>query len=559
MFCILQTLHLIPHNVYPKPAFLIPFSKYSLIQSPSLPSDFSLISLGRFASQLAATPFAFAFTYVLVRPFVEEKIYRLIRRHLPKQERPDEVSIQVAMENDLLEWTLPIAGRRMEEETRRSNLSLLEDIREELRELQNRLFRWLGYNHDDSDEKISDCPSHNDIDTVREDILPDSSIQNNPDQVPILSTDTALNVNRPASLVPDQTLTNEQLTHSPGEITPNAINEVHPTERAERGEIVQDQVSGSWIPFQDYEQDSRANTLFSRPRTPESPLASPRIRASLTHQNSFTTTMELSLQDSRGSNRQDNLGPVVEIERGDTSLGEWPIPLDESQLDSEVVLQQVRREIDALEQLTTEADAGDSSVLNPTENEHRWESLNMELDTNMALEPVLPHVVEEPTHSPTHRLGMDALSDAGTEVSASNLPPDLAPWRSPNENRSDVHKQRVTVLSSYPADALAHHLASIISGVIFLPFESFFYRSLARAYLSSHLASVYAGHSLVPISNIRGLTGFAGGGGRLDMVAYMCKLVLIQGIQTGISGAILGVCSATAIGIGKRVFNWGNL
>jgi hypothetical protein len=271
--------------------------------------------------------------------------------------------------------------------------------------------------------------------------------------------------------------------------------------------------------------------------------------------------MELSLQDSRSSIRQDGLEPVVEIERRDTALGEWPIPLDESQLDAEVVLNQVRRDIDELEQLAAAADAEPLNVaLNPTENERRWETLNTELDSmNMAPEPVLPHVVEEPMHSPTHQLGMDALSDAGTEASTSNLPTDLAPWTSSSQNRSDSNKQRVTVLSSYPADALAHHLASIISGVIFIPFESFFYRSLARAYLSSQLASVYGGSHLVPLSDIRDLTGFAGGGCRRDMVAYMSKLALIQCIQTGISGGILGVCSAVAIGIGKRVFNWGKL
>lgn len=551
MFCILQTLHLVPHNVYPRPAFLLPFTKHSLIQSPSLPPDFTLVSLGRFASQLAATPFAFAFIYVLIRPYVEEKIYRLIRRHLPKQDRPDEVSIQVAMENDLLEWTLPIAGRRMEEETRRSTLSLLDDIKEEFRELQKSVFRRLGYNNDVSDEN-SNSLSQNDIITVREDVLFAQSLQNNIDPMPVSSANI-----RPVPLVTDQTLTNEQLTHSPGEITPNATSEVHPVERAERGEIVQDQSSGSWIPFQEFDQDSRADTLFSRPRTPESPLASPRIRASLTHQNSFTTTMELSLQDSRSSNRPDSLEPLIEVERGDNTLGEWPIPLDESQIDVEV-LNQVSRDIDELQQLDTAVDAG--IALNPTENERRWESLSTELDRlNPAPDAVLPHVVEEPLHSPAQQLGIDALSDPDTEASASNLPTDLAPWRSPNESRSDVSKQRVTVLSSYPADALAHHLASLISGVIFIPFESFFYRSLARSYLSSQLSSVYGRYSSVSLSDIRDLTGFAGGGSRRDTFAYMSKLALIQWIQTGISGTILGVCSATAIGIGKRVFKWGNL
>lgn len=270
--------------------------------------------------------------------------------------------------------------------------------------------------------------------------------------------------------------------------------------------------------------------------------------------------MELSLQDSRSSNRQEGLEPVVETEHGDTTLGQWPIPLGESLVDAEA-LNQVRREIDELEQLAAAGDFEPLNVaLNPTQNDRRWETLNTELNLmNPASDPVLPHVVEEPLHSPTHPLGMDALSEAGTEASASNLPTDLAPWRSPNENRSDTNKQRVTVLSSYPADALAHHLASLISGIIFMPFESFFYRSLARSYVSSPLAAVYGGNGLIPYSDIRDLTGFAGGGGRRDKIAYMSKLALIQWIQTGISGVILGVCSATAIGIGKRVFKWGNL
>ncbi|EED15267.1 conserved hypothetical protein [Talaromyces stipitatus ATCC 10500] len=559
MFCILQTLHLIPHNVFPRPAFLIPFTKFSLVQSPSLPSDFSLVSLGCFASKLAMSPFAFAFVYVLIRPIVEDKIYRLIRRHLPKQDRPDEISIQVAMENDLLEWTLPTAGRRTEEETRRSNMSLLEDMREELRRLQKWLFSRFGYNHDDfSDEKISICLSHNDIDTVRENIQAEPSNQNSSHQIPNQLGEAAF-ATRPVSLDRDQRLTEGQLTHSPGEITPNAI-EVRP---AERGEIVQDQSpESSWVPFQNYDQDSRSDTLFSRPQTPESPLTSPRIRASLTHQNSFTTTMELSLQSSRITNRQDELEPVVEIERGDTALGNWPVTLDQPPLEAtELVLDQMNPNANdaVLEQLNTAADAGPASIMsNPTENDGLLELLNRELAT-MDIPPVLPHMIEEPMHSPTHQPDMDALSDPGTEASASRVPSYLPPWRSLSQDRSDLNKQRVTVLSSYPADALAHHLASFISGFIFIPFESFFYRSLARSYLSSRLPSVYGSNSLIPVSDIRPLNALAGGGSRRDMIAYICKLTLIQGIQAGVSGAILGVCSATAVGIGKRVFDWGNL
>ncbi|OKL63873.1 hypothetical protein UA08_00187 [Talaromyces atroroseus] len=554
MFCILQTLHLIPHSAFLRPSMLLPFTKSSLIQSPSFPSDFTLTSLGRFASELAATPFAFAFAYILIRPFVEDRIYRMIRRHLPKPERPDAISIQVAMDNDLLEWTLPTAGRHTEYEIHRSNLTLFQDIKEEFWVLQKWLSRRLGYKNDGlSDDRISDSLSHNDPDTIRENTIQDVTARNHIDDTPITLGNVAPSPQLEASFISNQALTNGQFTQSPSEISPNSPNETRPTQHTETDGLLQPDVPGdSWNP----DPDSRSDTLFSRPASPESPLASPRIRASLTHQNSFTTTMELSLQSSRNPNVQGNSDPISENDRGDTALSNWP-ELGVFELGPNEVNQNIPDGI--LEQPPAVSDAGRLDMLNSAEPDLMWEVLNgSTVLADVAQPAVLPHVVEEPMPSPMNPTGMDQVSEAGTEQSGLRQPHSLPP-RSRSQHHSDLYKQRITVLSSYPADAIALHLASVISSVLFIPFESFFYRSLARAYLSSHTALLYGATSLATPSDIRVLNAFAGGGSRRDMVAYMGKLAMILGIQVGVSGSIIGVCSATAIGIGKSLFDWGRL
>lgn len=559
MFCILQTLHLIPYNAFPRPFSLLPFTRYSLIQRPPLPNDMTIQSLGDFAFRVATSPFAFAFIYVFVRPVIEEKLYRLIRRHLPKQEHPDEVSVQVALENDLLEWTIPTMGRRTEEEIRRSSLSLLDDIKEEWTQFQKWLWTKLGRKDHSGTlgKNQSGCVTHDDLVSVGRTLHADSSVadyHHEPALLDHIALETDANIS--TSAVHGQNLTEGQFTHSPGEMTPTSLNEAHLVERAERDQLSE----SSWRQLQNYDEDSRSNTSFSRPQTPESPLASPRIRASLTHQNSFTTTMELSLQTSRST--QETLEPVVEIERSDAVLIDGTNILGENRLDlNNLILNQANQEIGNGhgENIHTTIESWEQQAsLNPTGDADHLEVLGVDVarrNTN----PVLPHVVEEPMHSPMHQADLDVLSEVGTEATAPRVSTDMPNWRSSEQSHIVPNKQRVTVLSSYPADAIAHHLAATISDFIFIPFESFFYRSLANAYMSSQLALLYRGPNFVSRSDLRGLNAFAGGGSRHDMVAYMWKLLMIQGIQIGISGAIVGIFSSTAIEAGKRVFNWGRL
>lgn len=171
---------------------------------------------------------------------------------------------------------------------------------------------------------------------------------------------------------------------------------------------------------------------------------------------------------------------------------------------------------------------------------------------------ILPDGVEEPTQGPDNN---NQSSDSESEFSATA---DSRPLTSRAQNRRrqgtvpTLPTHRVTILSSHLVDSLASHLASLITSVLFIPLESLYLRSLAISYLSSPASADIANRASL-LSDIRSPGAWAGGGGRQDALAYMGKLALVTGMQAAVSMGILRVGAAAAIGLGKRVFGWGNL
>ncbi|KAJ5143647.1 uncharacterized protein N7515_002434 [Penicillium bovifimosum] len=133
MYSTLQSLALVSPVSIPGIHLLLPFGRESLLQLPQLPTDFSPHSLGTWAVGLLTSPGVLVYLYgYYLRPGLEERIYRLIRRHLPKPALPDELSVRIAYEDNLIEWVVPTLGRRSDEELHRAKLTLLEDIKYEL-------------------------------------------------------------------------------------------------------------------------------------------------------------------------------------------------------------------------------------------------------------------------------------------------------------------------------------------------------------------------------------------------------------------------------------------
>ncbi|KAL1965654.1 hypothetical protein VTN77DRAFT_5331 [Rasamsonia byssochlamydoides] len=614
MFSILQALHLTSPFSFPGLRFFLPFSESSLIQLPPLPVDFSPRSLGEFVLNLAMAPFSLVYLYICLRPIIEARIYRILRRRLPKPDRPDELSIRVAVENDLIEWTVPTLGRRSEEEIRRSNFSMLQEIRYELLTLRNWVFSWFGWKqarpldgetiNPSREERIESLrhrieqlqhelgnatsrvrPSHRRQQRslslgARGEQLLDTGVQEprlrSPG--PTVSTQTP----EPESLFNmDQVLSDEHLTHSPGEISPNTLDELPPSRPAastsDHPQLV-DQDPRDDIRHH-HRRDSRSNTLFSRPSSPESsPPTSPRVRASLVHQNSEVITMQLELLTNRNPNRDRNLGAAgdnsssgqngrrVSLNRSASELLDAILSNPDRSAAPDALRSESAGENDVPLGLAAEASPAAPDVAEPVNQNMAEQQAPEDVSNDNTVATVvpenatiLPDGVEEPTQSQNN--DNNPGSDSESEYSADA---DSRPLASRGQHRRrqstmrTLPTHRVTILSSHPVDSLASHLASLITSVLFIPLESLYLRSLAMTYLSLPASAGTANLASLR-SDIRSLNAWAGGGGRQDVLAYMGKLALVTAMQAAVSMGILRVGAAAAVGLGKRVFGWGNL
>ena len=73
---------------------------------------------------------------------------------MPRPDRPDNLSIRVALENDLIEWTVPTLGRRWDEEVRRSQLTISQELKYELVILKNWILCLFGWGPDQAVESV---------------------------------------------------------------------------------------------------------------------------------------------------------------------------------------------------------------------------------------------------------------------------------------------------------------------------------------------------------------------------------------------------------------------
>ncbi|KAK4945349.1 hypothetical protein LTR10_015508 [Elasticomyces elasticus] len=93
---VLQSLYIVPSHAVPHPLALIPFSSRSLIQLPwPLPNDASTTLLS-YAARLLTTPFVLAYVRDQMGQFLFMPIYTLVVDHVVRPVRPDRLSLQGA-------------------------------------------------------------------------------------------------------------------------------------------------------------------------------------------------------------------------------------------------------------------------------------------------------------------------------------------------------------------------------------------------------------------------------------------------------------------------------
>ncbi|KAI2716758.1 hypothetical protein CBS147354_6753 [Penicillium roqueforti] len=615
MYSTLQSLSLVSPYGIPGVQFLLPFSGESLLQLPPLPTDFSPQSMVTSLVKLLLSPGALVFLYgYYLRPELEERIYRLIRRHLPKPALPDELSVRVAFEENLIEWVVPTLGRRSVEELHRGKLTLFKDIKLELSMLRiwvSSLFRprstqtleqqaLLSFR----DERIQNL--RNTIELLRHELGEDNLVSdagpNDPvprppgitpnAQVAALASrarprpQDATHLTQAESVIGlNQVLINEdRMSQSPGEMSNDYFSEIATAGRTSllsATSTPQDQTA----PLQNGEefamdrQNSRSNTLFSHPSSPEtSPPTSPRVRASLIHQSSEVITMQLELMGNRNHQPQTqalNPAQLNGLARNDMSgSNTTPDAMDRRSIAEfleALILSQAQRQVhqppadtDGLSNTnsgpsnTTPQDLG-ASELDPQNPAPETQATNapalesIEGALGSIVQNILPDGVEEPNdEEPSNESNPvpdneDTQSDNPVQPV---LPSSLTPGQ-PTNTSSQVH--RVTLLSAYPVDSLASHLAAAISGIILAPLEALYLRSLTRSWIISHPSSI------TRLSDVHPLGLWFGGRTWPDMYAYSCRLVLMRGMQIAMRAGIWGFLVGSTMRIGRKFCGWGTL
>ncbi|KAJ5281598.1 hypothetical protein N7478_006970 [Penicillium angulare] len=636
MYSMLQTLSLIPSNAIPSLELLIPFGEASLFRLPHLPNDLSLPSIGGFLLQFMTSPAVLTFVYAFyLRPELEERIYRLIRRQLPKPTLADELSIRVAIDENLVEWVVPTLGRRSEEEARRAKLTLMQDIKEELVAFRGWVFSFFGLfsSRENEVEKIENLKKRlesleqrveenqrrinaNDalIDTNNarieandapiDDYIGDA-LEEPPATIPRTEANDAASSYLPpiaeSAGSPDteldlgmtQVLTNEnRLSQSPGEMSNDFFSEMATVGRTSAPSNTSRSQSQPSITQRGESplgnrQNSRSNTLFSRPSSPEtSPPTSPRVRASLIHQSSDIITMQLELLGNRTRNPQHQpqtpgQTTLRPFGRGHPALRQSSTAGDRRSIADfleALILSQAQQQATQGQSLENpeglprlESEEGENSGLDipavPNQSQ-TWaqEVVNSYSEPHPATleEPpvpdmpnmpnILPDGVEEPNDDDATSLPplMETTEVDDLLPNTEVLPPSHTPQAPPPANKPSV-AHRVTLLSAHPVDSLASHLAAVISTIILSPLESLYVRSLAHSFLASHPSAA------AQVSDLHPMHLWFGGRTWSDAFAYCGRLVLMRAMQTALRAGVWGFLVGSTMRIGRKFCGWGTL
>ncbi|GAT25612.1 similar to An04g01890 [Aspergillus luchuensis] len=540
----------------------------------------------------------------LIRALLNVVYSAFIRRRLPKPIYADELSVKVAYDNDLIDWMMPALGRRSEEENRRSNLSFTEDLMYELGFFRSWVLSWFGLKSlrtARASEQAADARRRREwLESLPQSIeqlqherqsrtrRPRRRSSESPftnghiHQHPTRSdTPNRGSIDQTADLGAgfggNQVLANEEnrMSQSPTEMSSGDLAEMAPLRRAGTLPPSDDNSLGLLNGESrrgdagENNRNSRSNTLFSRPSSPAtSSPASPRVRASLIHQNSDVITMQLELLGNRRPQNQGQAAARPQNEasqlpsNGEVVDGQTISEFLDSLLSNQgrnltTVVNSDNMDSDGLSNMTTSASPMPISDNLGSTSSGNIQSLEpqrppAEAPTSIPVN-ILPESIEEPSPGDTLHQSPEAErahendfdSEIFPRISDPNIRQNMVPSGTATANR-------VTILSSHPVDSLASHLASILTNVMFIPLESLYLRSLAASYLrSTHAPTALR-------ADVRGLGDWSLTP-RSDMLSYLGKIALITGIQAAVNATVWGVISGAAIKIGRRFCGWGTL
>ncbi|KAL6236086.1 hypothetical protein BDW75DRAFT_239565 [Aspergillus navahoensis] len=573
MYSLLQSLHLIPPTSMPSVGSFMPFGEFTSMLLPGFPPDISFCSLSSFALNILKTPSLF-YVYVYLRPVIEVRLYRLIRRRLSKPNLTDDLSIKVAFENDLIDWMVPNLGRRASEETQRSKLSLIEDLSYEL----SALWQWLSSKipfrlrraslaHAAKSQQQPQTaqpqgqPAYRALDPEEQHRRLRSAQWHPADQTMSINGSDARSTGGHSALSNEE---HRALDADNMDLLRRARNLTLSTRTSSPGPDVHTHEATT---VNESRRHSRSDTLLSGSRSPAFSQPSPWVRAQ-SIQDSDAVAMQLELESRHTHDRNDTTDSDADPQNADAGpAGRYSVSeLLDTMLSDQgehitTILDYEATHSDGLSNMSAAVSPDVRRTITPTAPGNQPNSIPTARNaTDSSLErtvsgPInnLPDVVEEP-----------AIDDANNEPAAADADSEIIPHMNDSTARQGstagtaaattfIPSHRVTILSSLPVDSLASHLAAMITAALFAPLESFYLRFLARSYLASK------GSPSVLRSDVYPLGAWGGGPSRSDTLAYLGKLALVMGIQAAVNASVWGIISGSAIRIGRKWCGWGAL
>jgi hypothetical protein len=505
LFSHLQLLGLIPPLAVPSVRSFLPFSVSSPLQLPPWPTTFSASTLLTFAGRLVCTPFVLHLLSLKAREWVEPNIYFYLRTRLPIPDNPDYLSLEASREDDLDSGAIPGIGWTKDREP---EPSIANNIINHFNDISDWVLLFLGL------RRPSD-PHMEEVARVQE------------AQTEVQRAETRLQAA-------------ERRAQEAGARLDEAERQVRELETRNpgTGESSEDQ--------RDQNQD--------RPRSSSS-TATP----------SAGDLFDLDEVFSNAGPQRPTIPPLAtlpatttpssptRLRRASTlnSTTTFPTSRPSSPPDSPIPAHSVRVSAHP----ASENDEEDSVTM------------QLEMGTLMRDPNDLSNITLAPPEPTTHRrrqpltdlsdtlsapLDRDALTDEFNQDREDNP---VLPSHEPAPEFRPHH--RVTALSNHPPDSLASHAAALLSNLIFLPFDAFFYRTLANAYLSAPgIDAASTATALGLRRDVRTLRPFGGAEDRID---YAEKMALALGMQLQMS-SVLWICGVRGVmWAGRRYFGWGSL
>ncbi|KAI1923453.1 hypothetical protein LOZ67_001568 [Ophidiomyces ophidiicola] len=511
MLSLLQSLQLVPTYNMPSLGLFLPFGDYSLLRLPSIHVT-SGQDVWNFITSLVISPFPLICLLSRARALVETNIYRFLRRRLPRPDAPDRLSFRVALEGDLVDWTMPSLSRRAEEEELRSPLSITREFIFEAMVLQRWLLSLLSWKAWRQDKPNIDgsCPQtlHHRLPGEVNDNGPPSALgtatrnQQEGSSENLSSSHSATEWGEPNRILTGE---DQRFAQSPVQLQEDYTGGSFGNDRSVTTSVLQ------LLPEPAFHSQQRpqspTTTLSSRSSSAAiSSPPSPHVRASLVHQESDMVTMELELLQS----------------------SQEPSVIDPTAAE-----------------LLLFGHANARPHLSPPFRE------NLEMD-----------------HAQLPLANREGVPSNAAQINRHDVEIERAPLASRQPHRTvtisdaerdDIANHRITTLSTHAADSLACHLARMLTTMLLFPIESLALRSLAISYLSPPTSTLDLHTAAATCSQIRSLTSWFGGGSLSNKFSYIGKLGLILGLRAACHAALWAVQTTAVRTLGRRKFGWGML